>query len=134
MRPHCRTLSGRSAEKRRSISALSFTLARVFMSSAGEENVAAGFTECIERPLPSRFRVSEQSPKRGPIANRVELGPDLQCRRCEIAARDAAPQILESARIVADVTEEPAFLKDCFGIVEDLQRRHERSRCDHIVG
>src|SRR5262245_63277042 len=47
--------------------------------------------------------------------------------------RDGPLQILEAAQVLPDVTEQPAFLKNGFGIVEDPHRRHRGKGRRHVL-
>src|SRR5439155_26514371 len=85
---------------------------RLLRSSAGEDQIAASLSKRGQCPLPSCFGVGDKRAECRDVAKRVELRPDAQRRRREIAYRHRPLQVRETAHGLADVAEEPSFLKD----------------------
>src|SRR5258705_72564 len=61
------------------------------------------------------------------------LRPRGERDRREVAASDGVAQVVEAARVLAEIAKHEALLKDDLRIVEDLRSRDRRQSCDHVL-
>src|SRR5688500_4375109 len=102
MRPHRRTLSGRTVFNRRASSALSRGRARVF-TSPPEKSLPACLAERGQRPPAARLRFRQHVLESGIVPERVELPASGQGGGDEVALGDRASQLPQAPLVLADV-------------------------------
>src|SRR5687768_1743809 len=102
MRPHRAALPGRTVRSRRRMSALSRSLASVFMSPA-EQSFSVGLAERGQCTLTARFGIRQQRLEYGIAAQCVEMRAARERRRGAVPLQDGAPQVLEPGTVLPGV-------------------------------
>src|SRR5688572_20006070 len=97
-------------------------------SPAEQQTVAAGVAERGERPLTARFRFCEDCLEHGIVPQRIEVPAAGKSRRDEVTFGNGSPEIPEALFVLADIAEQPTFLKDRLRIELNVQATDAETR------